>query len=254
MIIDIFIRSYQKEFPLLQHCLYSILKFVSGFRKIIVCVREKEYERLIQLLQDKQFYLENLEKIQIVKALNYPDNLDYCGQQISKLNADIFTDAEYILYVDSDCVFYDSFDIQNIMFDENKKIILLIEKWEKLPDNFHVWKRFLEKVGLPTPFEFMRRFPFLYPSSILPKVRDYIVKRYNKNFQNSCLTIYDNRTDNFSEFNLLGAYAYINDSQNYHFIMQNDYSNEIPLKQLQNYFYDHSVSLQEEEMKKILHL
>jgi hypothetical protein len=255
MIIDIFIRSYQKEFALLEYSLISALKYVTGFRKIILCVREKDYQPLIRFLQIKNFYLSNKEKIKIVKSLNYPDHLDYCGQQISKLNSDYFTDAEYILYVDSDCVFYESFDIQKEMLDENQKIILLIEKWENLPDNFHVWKTFLEKVGLSSPYEFMRRFPFLYPSSILKKVRDYIVNRYSMNFQNACLTIYNNRTDNFSEFNLLGAYAYLHDPEKYCFLFQNDSSsNNVPLKQIQNYYFNHDVQLQMQEMKKILHL
>jgi hypothetical protein len=254
MIIDIFIRSYEKEFSLLPYSLYSVIQYVTDFRKIILCVREKEYSSLVTFLQTKDVYLQNKEKINIVKSYNYPDNVDYCGQQISKLNADFYTDAEYILYVDSDCVFYHPFSIQREMFDSNQKIKILIETWENLPANFLVWKTFLEKVGLTAPYEFMRSFPFLYPSTLLKKVRDYIVNRYSMNFQKACLSIYENRTDYFSEFNLLGAYAYLHDREHYHFILQKEAIYEIPLKQIQNYYFNHDVHLQEQEMKKIVNL
>jgi hypothetical protein len=112
MIIDIFIRTYKRDFPLLKCTLYSILKYVTSFRSIIITVRNKEYIELINTLKIEQFFINNSDKIKIIPVPNFNDNMDYFGQQITKLYADFYTNAEYIMFVDSDCVFYDNFDIQ----------------------------------------------------------------------------------------------------------------------------------------------
>ena len=41
MSIDIFIRTYPKDFFILNYCLKSIRKFVSGHRNIIINIRKR---------------------------------------------------------------------------------------------------------------------------------------------------------------------------------------------------------------------
>ena len=110
MIIDIFIRTYKRDFQLLKCALYSILKYVTSFRYIIITVRNKEYIELTNSLKIEQIFINNIDKIKIIPVSNFNDNMDYFGQQITKLHADMYTDSEYIIFVDSDCVFYDNFE------------------------------------------------------------------------------------------------------------------------------------------------
>jgi hypothetical protein len=256
MIIDIFIRTYKRDFPLVKCTVYSILKYVTSFRSIIITVRNKEYIHLINTFKIEPFFITNQDKIKIISVPDFNDNMDYFGQQITKLHADIYTNAEYIMFLDSDCVFNDNFDIKKEMFDQDEKVILLVEKWENLPKMYDVWKTFLQVCDFKTEFEFMRRVPLLYPSKIFKNLRDYFAAKYKIKFTDFCLQIY-NSTDTylphkyFSEFNLLGAYSYIYEPNYFNFINQSDVSS-IPLKQVQHYDFDYNVNKQLQEMKKIL--
>jgi len=256
MIIDIFIRTYKRDFPLLKCTLYSILKYVTSFRSIIITVRNKEYIELMNTLKIEQFFINNSDKFKIIPVPNFNDNMDYFGQQITKLYADVYTNAEYIMFVDSDCVFYDNFDIQKEMFDKDEKVILLIDKWENLPKMYDVWKTFLQVCDFKTEFEFMRRVPLIYPSKIFKNLRDYISAKYKIKFTEACLQIYNSTNiylphKYFSEFNLLGAYSYIYEPNYFNFMKQNE-AQPIPIKQVQHYDFSYDVKKQLQEMKKIL--
>ena len=256
MNIDIFIRTYKRDFQLLKCTLYSILKYVTSFRSIIITVRNKEFIELLNTIKNEQFFINNKDKFKIISVPNFNDNMDYFGQQITKLHADIYTDADYIMFVDSDCVFYDNFDIQKDMFDEEQKVILLIEKWENLPKMYDVWKTFLQVCDFKTEFEFMRRIPLIYPSKIFKNLRDYMSTKYKIKFTDACLQIYNSTNiylphKYFSEFNLLGAYSYIYEPNYFNFMKQHEASS-IPLRQVQHYDFNYDVNKQLQEMKKIL--
>src|ERR1700741_2957188 len=92
MKVDIYIRTYKNDLGWLQYCLRSIHKYVTGYRKIIVCIPENQ----VSLLND--FNLQNVITCPIYKN-------DYIGQQVSKLLSYKETDADYILFVDSDVCF-----------------------------------------------------------------------------------------------------------------------------------------------------
>jgi hypothetical protein len=260
MVIDIFIRTYKKDFPLLKYSIYSILKFVKSYRNIIVTVRNKEYNELLSFLKNELCYQENMNIIKIYSVYNFDDTIDYLGQQITKLNAHFFTSADYILYIDSDCVFYDYYDINNLF--TNGKIDLFVEKWEDLSNNYEVWKIFLELIGLNTPYEFMRRFPLIYPSSILKNIRDFITNKYDRPFEDACLHLYNlakKKSPNrhplfFSEFNLIGAYSFLYKPEYYNFVSPQEKSmKDIAIKQLQHADYN-NIDDQIKEMKILLHL
>ena len=220
MYIDIFIRTYPKDFFLLNYCLQSIRKFVSGYRNIILNVRNKNYNELMSVV--------NTDGCIIVQSHDFDDKIDYCGQQICKIYADIWSDATYFYYVDSDCIFYNNFNIQEKYFDSNKNIILFKEHWHKIPDTFK-WQGCLKKLGLLTEFEFMRRLPQLYPARVLKPLRTYIEQKIGKDYINSCLTIY--KTCGFSEFNIIGSYIYLHDSNEMNICFYDPELNQIPVKQ-----------------------
>ena len=79
--IDIFIRTYTKDFDILKYCLYSIEKYVKGYRHIIIIVKENEYNLLKDII--------DINKYKVFTTHNYTslysnyNNVDYCGIKIT---------------------------------------------------------------------------------------------------------------------------------------------------------------------------
>ena len=202
MVIDIFIRTYPKDYHLLQYCLYSIKKNVKGYRDIIICVREKDYDSLVNTI--------NTSGCKIIQCHNFQDEIDYCGQQISKINADKSSDSDYILYIDSDCIVYDIFDIQKDLFDSNGKMFLLKDDWSDVGQAI-CWQSCLKALDILTPYELMRRIPFIIPTRILKPVRELIELKKQKPFIDGCIDLYKSGVG-LSEFNIMGSYMYLYDN------------------------------------------
>jgi hypothetical protein len=205
MTIDIFIRTYSKDYFLLKYSLISITKFIKGYRYIHICSREKDYNELLKLI-DSDPLIKNNNKIKTHKTHDFPDNIDYCGQQIIKMYADIFSDAEYICYTDSDTIYYNEINLEHEFIDNFNKINLFVDVWDNVGDA-NCWKKCLKTLNLLTDYEFMRRLPIVIPSCILKEIRVLIEKKIKKDFINSCLEIYNN--EGISEFNIMSSYMYL---------------------------------------------
>jgi glycosyltransferase involved in cell wall biosynthesis len=196
MTTDIFIRTYEKDLEWLKYCLRSIHKYVTGYRQIIICIPENQ-KKLIDSW--------NLTAEKVVTCRIYND--DYLGQQISKMLSFQYTDADRILFMDSDCVFLRNVDILE-MTVEGKPIIYKT-KYGNL-EGAEAWKGVTEKfLGGIVEYEYMRRHPFMYNRETLiainnfKRVEDYVLSQSFRNF---------------SEFNVIGAFAEKYESDKYHFI------------------------------------
>jgi hypothetical protein len=205
MTIDIFIRTYSKDYFLLKYSLISIIKFIKGYRYIHICSREKEYNELLELINCEKLIKDN-QQIKTHKLHDFPDNIDYCGQQITKMCADYFSDAEYICYTDSDTIYYGEINLQDEFIDKFNNINLFVDIWNNVGDA-NCWKKCLEKLNLLTDYEFMRRLPIVVPSHILKEIRCLIEEKIDKDFINSCLEVYNN--EGISEFNIMSSYIYL---------------------------------------------
>lgn len=195
MTTDIFIRTYHKDVPWLKYCLRSIVKYCTGFRQVVICIPENQ----VGHLQPMGLTLEK-----IVACKDYGKQ-DYLGQQISKLSVHKYTDAEAVLYVDSDCVF--DKPVTPETFLENGKPVIYKTDYSKVGDAI-CWKVPTEKfIGQSLQYEYMRRLPLFYFTSTIANI--------NQNFSNLEADIL--ALPGFSEFNLIGAYAEINESDKYLF-------------------------------------
>lgn len=198
--INIFIRTYEKDLGWLQYSLKSIVKYVTGYNKIVVCIPENQ----LPLLKD--FNLEN-----VVTCPVYKD--DYLGQQISKLNADLYCGSEYVLFTDSDCIFTKPLDLKYLFF--NGKPIMYKTRYEKVGDAI-CWKGVTEKAinkkGIE--WEYMRRMPILYLSKTISDLRDYMDLIHGRTQEEYIVSMPFRQ---FSEFNALGAFAESFYKEDYHF-------------------------------------
>lgn len=196
--IDIFIKSYHKDFRWLYHALTSITRNVTGYNKVILLIPETD---------KASFDTRNLPDRTEVHYVRDEGN-GWLRQQYFKLTAYKYSFAEFILFSDSDCFFDHPIDLQEFVKDGKPEI--LYTDWAKV-DQAICWKEPTEKImGEAVPWEFMRRNQLIYYRETLvnlhkwrPSLEQLIMKSPN---------------GRFSEFNLLGAYAFKFEPHNYTWI------------------------------------
>lgn len=217
-IVDIFIRTYDADLKWLVYSLQSIHKFCKGFRDIIIVIPESQKHLLDGF---------NLTHEKVFGCPDYKD--DYLGQQITKICADQYSDADYIIYGDSDTLITQLLRPE-YLFREDKPVILKTS-YEKL-GNAVPWKAITERaLGFDVQFEFMRRHPFLYRSSTLKAFKEYIKELHGKEISEYVMA-QPNR--GFSEFNAIGAFADKFEQDNYYF--QNTETEPLPPLYVRQFF------------------
>lgn len=233
MTIDIFIKTYRKDFRWLQYCLRSITKFVSGVRDVHIAVPQED-------LADIQTWGLTREKIHAVREYGR----GYLFQQVIKMKADTFTDADHIMFVDSDCCFTGPF-FPELMIKQSK-IILMITPYESLPADFPWQKPTEQALGFKCPFETMRRLPLLYPREVIKACREHVEKKHDTDIEDYIMS-----QPAFSEFNVLGSYAYEKARDDFYVIdTSRDKWKDLPLKQ--NWSHTEKWEESRTEMESIL--
>jgi hypothetical protein len=191
---DIFIRSYAKDFEWLGYCLESIVRFWSGFRAVVVVVPESSRPLLRRLrlpsgAADLRF------------CPDYRD--DYLGQQATKLSADAYTDADLICHVDSDCVFTRPTTTADFLVAGRPRIQI---HPLSLLDRHYPWREPTRGfLGWEVDFDFMRHPPFVYPRWIYGELRSHSQRVHGIDLE---AYVMSRPPRGFSEFNVLGAFAY----------------------------------------------
>jgi hypothetical protein len=193
--ISVFIRTYHKDIEWLMYSLESIHKNLIGWDEIVICIPVGQ-----------ESYLASLSKERVVTCKIYKD--DYLGQQISKLKAHEYCKGDYILFVDSDVIFYPGAHVRDY-FQDNKPVIL--KQHYSLVGEAKCWKQPTEDLFKETvDYEYMRRAPQLFHRSTLEK--------FNENFPDIENHIQGLSYRKFSEFNALGFFAERVQPDEYEFI------------------------------------
>lgn len=190
--IDIFIKSYHKDFQWLKYCLMSIKKNVTGYNNVILLIPEKGKD-----LFDTRDLPERT-------LIHYVDEYGagWLYQQWCKINAPAYSFAEFILFADSDCFFDHKIDLQDFV----PKPEILYTEWDKVGDAI-CWKECTEKY-IKTPYEFMRRNCMIYHRQTLLNLVAYFPGLERRIMH----------SERFSEFNLMGSYAFQFEPENYNFV------------------------------------
>jgi len=193
--VDIFLRTYERDYPWLEFLWRSIaLHQVAGFRRVVI----------VHPPNQPGPPPPPIPHLIVPEDRVYPN--DYAGQMITKLRAGGHTDADEVVYVDSDCVFITPVDFQTWQYP------LLCTPWEQVPDAKAAWyEQTKTLLGFEPPFETMRRFPFVYPADFVREVYAHIggVER--------CLSLLaDYKIQGMSEFNVLGNYAIVKCPEKFH--------------------------------------
>jgi hypothetical protein len=201
MDIDIFIKTYKKDFKLLSYSLRSIVKNVTGYKNIVLLVPER----------DKQaFDTRELPANTLIHYVNDYGN-GYLYQQWCKMNAYNYCNSDYILFSDCDVIFDHAINLQDFIADGKPEI--LFTDWDKVGNGI-IWREPTERLmGEPVIAEFMRRNCLIFHKETLRKIA--------LQYPNLEATIMN--SDRFSEFNFMGAWAYKYEREKYNFINTNDW-------------------------------
>ena len=200
MITDIFIKTCIRDKEYHKYCLASIKKYCTGFRNTVVVEGE------------------------------HPNG--YIHQQVIKLHADEYTDADFILFTDSDTLFNTPVIPESFMSDG--KPIWYMTPFSTLfnDDSLHInhhntlrhWhKSMYDFCGTPPPFEFMRRQPFMLPLYVLKDIQQYCLKTHGKSLKQ-----YPFDKGVFTEWNVLGFYCWLHHHDAFTWINTDD-GMELPL-------------------------
>lgn len=199
--IDIFIRTYDKDLKWLKYCLRSIYKFGIGYRNIIICIPESQ----VHLLEGW-----NLTNEKIVTCPDYKD--DYLGQQIEKIYSWQHSDADIIMFVDSDLIFHTKLDVNEYL--KGDQIQSYKTDYSKV-EGAICWKPITEKaIGQKLQYEYMRRHCFLYYRDTLIGCIEEFKRRTGKELSDY---IKSQALRQFSEFNYVSAYADLIKDNRYNF-------------------------------------
>lgn len=193
--ISIFIRTYHKDIKWLDYCLASIHKNLTGWDEIVVCIPVGQESLLSSLTTER-----------VVTSKIYKD--DYLGQQISKIKAHEHCKGDYVLFVDSDVMFYQGADVRD--YFKNNLPVILKQHYSKVGAAI-CWKEPTENLFKQTiEFEYMRRAPQLF--------HRFTLEKFNTNFPDIENYIVRQPYRKFSEFNALGFFAEIVQPDEYYFL------------------------------------
>lgn len=194
--IDVVIRSYFRDFHWLQLALASIHAFLRGYRQVLLILPKSSADRW------KESLIPIGLPLRLVICEDYID--DYLGQQVSKLYADELSDADYLVHLDSDCVFIRPTLVWQDLFREGKPIHIYRNR--SIRPAIDGWRNSIPYIlGIGTNREFMVTLPVIYPRGIYNELRQFVLLRHGIKLSNLVLS---QRPDQFSEFSVLGAYAF----------------------------------------------
>jgi len=121
--IDLVIKSFSRDYTALEYLLRSIARNLSGYRKLYIFLDEEDgfhefYECIEDLIRPQWL-------IQLCDAYS---RSGYLEQQLYKLNFHKYTDADFILPLDSDMIIFRESTVEDWLF--NGKALIPFGNWE----------------------------------------------------------------------------------------------------------------------------
>jgi hypothetical protein len=204
--IDVVIRSYYRDFRWLALALGSLEQFVSGYRRVVVVVPRASLARLDVAVPGSG------ANIVVRSCGDFLD--DYVGQQVTKLHADLYTDADIIFHLDSDQVFLAACDLRERLFDSGRLKMSFdrscrrpaMDGWRRCPESF-----FRQAI----PWNLATPPPLAVPRHIYAAVRDCCLKNHGRTISDYAFAT---AADRFCEMALLRGFAMLEEADEYRWV------------------------------------
>lgn len=208
MTTDILIVSCAKHFPWLRYCLRSIERFAKGFRQVKLLVPWEDMPALHEYLIE--FNGEINVPIRVTPYDDWPGK-GFLRHEHVIMCADEFTDADFILHFDSDCVFTQPFTPEDYIIDGRPVLMHATYHWLVTTQqaNLGMWKDGVEKaLGGTSDHEFMRRHPAVHHRAVYAKARECMKAHTGKDPADYIKSCENSFPQTFGEFNTLGEVAW----------------------------------------------
>lgn len=196
------IASYEKDFPFLDGCLWSLDKFSSGFLPPVVVVSSQDYEAARELVRAGGYRA-------TVRIRDGHPEYGFMRAQLSMLEGDLHCSAEFVWLFGSDCMAHRSFRPEEY-FDGDKPR-LPIQTVEAVatchPDALHWVPGTSALLGTSVRNEYMRTIPLVYPRDLFRVVRGHVERVHGEHFDAVINRRWATAGD-VSESNLLGGFAF----------------------------------------------
>ncbi|MFF2291102.1 hypothetical protein [Peribacillus butanolivorans] len=205
--VDLFYKTYPGDEEWLNFSIRSVNKFARGFRQIvIVSTRGHNYNPPPGNIPVKYIELEQPPDNGL-----YPNGVGYWWQMGIKLCWDQFTDADGVVVVDSDHVFFEDFSPSTWMLGD--KIIWLRRPWSEVGDGI-IWKKGSDYVlGKETPFSYMVAPGCYFTRQATQLFANFIKLRFAQTPEQFYLDLKHPRASEFETFG-----AFIDDIKHYEYV------------------------------------
>lgn len=197
------IRSYRQDFGWLQYALKFIQKHAKNFDSVELVIPRGDRIALPPL----PFHC-GIHEVQDAGRNGYME------QQINKLYADRYCGNGFVLFLDSDAMLLHDITPETFQDPEGRPKIYVTNY--SLVGDAQCWKGITEKaIRQEVTLEYMRRLPMMYHAHTLRNLQEWFMKNHGMQLMNY---VHTQPGRHFSEFNLMGAYAYFHEHSQYHFM------------------------------------
>lgn len=210
--VDIFIKTYHKDFEWLRYCLASIKRFARGFRQVVLVV---DHPQPVKIPPDWLW-----QDCRIVEVPLPPRARGYVWQQCVKLNWYNYTDADAVFILDSDTMFTKPSTLSD--FCTNGKFHWFLRDWSTAGLS-KKWHAPVERLMMePVPYEAMCAPGFVLTREMTIAFKNHFCSRHGTT--EIWHAVRDKTQEDVSEFNMLGNFIHKYKPQDYTCLINVDFS------------------------------
>jgi FkbM family methyltransferase len=197
MTVDVLYVTHEKDHEWFRRSLEVVCRNLNGYRHIHVVFQDGVKPSFWNEIDTQYIFVHKIH--------GWP-GAGYLWQQWVKLNADTYSDADFIIHIDSD-VFIDRPTHVDDYFVNGKPSWLWCWYSDLGPEV--PWQVPTQKAtGLQCEREFMEGFPFIVDRRTYPRVRQWIEDHTGKPVEQYLKECAKRGNTSFSEFNAMGAIAF----------------------------------------------
>lgn len=228
-------KTYQNDLEWFDFSIKSLQKYVLPFNlieKVLIYSHDVCFEKVLNIT--------HIIKNTHVQVL--PVHYDYHGyikQMTVKAQAYFDVKSEYIVYIDSDCIFTKRCDLSQLLNTDGKPYWHMTDEAEAIP----IWREVVENMTQnEMKYYYMyNSFPFVIKTSTLKIANDHFIKVHKKTYEeyvkeriaNNGISVNDNIVNNFfklskvfTEFEYIGYIAH-NFTNDYEFLLNQRNKEEV---------------------------
>jgi len=171
--VDLFYKTCKKDEEWLNYSLRSVNKFARGFRQIVIVTDKGHDYKPVGDLPVKLIALDLPPD-----HPQYAHGIGYWWQMGIKMSWDHFTDADAVVSIDSDCIFYDY--VSPNSWQQDGKVIWMRRPWSEVGNGI-VWKKGTDYfLGKETKYSHMVFPGFYITRNALKEYKSFMFSRFHQ--------------------------------------------------------------------------